>query len=397
MLKKAIFEMKSKLITVLVLLQFIPGLIRVKLCPAQSVLQEMQQEISEILELAKPSIVTISSKSSHSYSVTKDNGLLSIFSNDEEERTVRYRRLCSGLIYDGQGHIITKSNSTGDVDSLTVTIMDGSEHKAAYIGRDHDSGITVLKIDSGNLTPPRFSGGEDIALGSWAAIVGNSMGCSPSISLGIVNGLMPNGLMQISAMFSPGNNGSPIFDIQGNVIGMLIAQIDGLVADKGKALFPETGLAISMNRIQQIVIDIIESHENELGWLGIQFAGSDAATEQAEIELYQVLTKSPAHEAGLRKGDIILKYNNITLKDRFHLGELVRKTKPGSLVPINIVRGQTRLNVFARVGDRNAYFKIHNKSNGSGYYQSRSMDSQSPNLHKKANRLENEINQLKNR
>lgn len=355
----------------------------------------MQQDLSAILELVEPSIVTISSKSTHSYSVAKDNGLLSIFSNDEEEKTVRYSRVCSGLVYNSDGYIITKSHVAAKKPDMTITLTNGETYKAEFIGRDHGTGITVLRIDSPGLRPPRVNDDSNVTLGSWTAIVGSAIGCAPSISLGIINGVLPNGLMQVSAMFSPGNAGSPVFDTKGNIIGMLIAQIDAVVADRSTALFPETGLVLSMNEIRKVTDDIIDSYENELGWIGIQFSSADTMSESGRLSLFNVVMNSPAQRAGLRKGDILIKYNDVTLNSQHHLGELVRETKPGSLARISYTRDDTRLNVFVRVGSRHSYYSDNSGSMMSKYYQTGKSRSQVPHLQHKMNRLEREVNQLR--
>ncbi len=325
---------------------------------SQGVLEEMQKEMAGIVEKASPSIVTISTKTSQLCPAGRNDGILSFF-RDERTRTVYYQRICSGLVYNDEGYIITKSNVLYDHDEITVTLSDGTSIKPIYVGREKASGITVLKVGDKELAAPHLSDRGEIPIGSWAAVIGNSMGVSPTISMGIISGHLPDGMLQLSTIVSPGNNGSPIFDLQGNVIGLLVAMlnVDDQTVPIGHnhAIFSEVGIALSIHRIREIVDDIIASYEEDLGWLGIQFR-ANPELPTAIIEIYDIVLGSPADQAGLRKGDKLVKYYNHDLSNCVHLGDLIRKTKPGSVVPVSFLRNNTLLNVFVKVGDRNNHF-----------------------------------------
>lgn len=322
----------------------------------QNILEELEKEITQLVENSKPSVVSISSKSSQSYLVPKDNGLMSLFRSGTEEKTVYYNSICSGLIYNEEGYIITKSNRLDEYDEIKILLYDGTEYQPTYIGKDDETGITVLKIEADSLLPCKIGDNKNLKIGSWITILGNSMGISPSISFGLVNGILENDLIQFSAIVCPGNNGSPVFNIYGEVIGILAAQIEIVKAigiNHSHNLFTEAGIAFPIDKTCAIADVIINSFEEYAGWLGIELSSDSLVSENIVIK--GVLTNSPAHKAGLKKGDILMKYNNIPVVNPNQLGELIKKTKPGSMVAINFTRDNTPLSTLVRLGRREPF------------------------------------------
>ena len=373
---------------------------------SQNILDDIQKEVTKLVEIAKPSVVTISSKSSHSYLINKDNRFLSFFRENKEERTVFYNSICSGFIYNDQGYIITKSDNISEYEKVNVILYDGTQYNAIYIGQDQETNITVLKIEAENLYPAKLGDSDKVTIGSWATIIGNSMGVSQSISFGLVNSILTSGLIQLSAIVSPGNSGSPVFDCNGQVIGILAAQVDvvkKINESHDKNLFTEVGLAFPINKTRSIADDIINSYNEQLGWIGIQLKYNSLKSNN--LELTNVISNSPAAKAGLRKGDNLIKFNNTTLANPQQLGELIRNTNPGYTVPISFMRYNTRLNVFVTVGKKMQFTKrkvVAKAVEYKGYYwqafQSTRIDTNSYNksrLQNKVKRLEQEIFQLK--
>jgi S1-C subfamily serine protease len=359
--------------------------------PPQKVLQELQQEISTIIEAAKTSVVTISTKSSQSYVISKDSGLLSLLSHDEEERTVCYKNVCTGLIYDKDGYVVTKVGCLNETDEITITLNDGRQYKPSIIGTDTETGLTLLKIPSENLSVSQLGNSDDIFVGSWVTIIGNSMGVTPSVSIGLVSGVHHSDLLQLTATVNPGNSGSPVFDINGKVIGILIAK----VCVSENSINPENpdegGLAIPINKVRTIVNQLIDSYNNQSGWLGIQLA-DDSTTQK--IEVIDIIPNSPADKAGLKKGDVLTKYNYKSFIKADQLGELIQKTKPGTTIPISFIRGTVPLNVFVIIGWRQQYLNTL-----INYQQSnpKHTDDKIRNVSYNQNEIQNEIKRLEQR
>lgn len=318
----------------------------------QKVLEELQTEIIKVFEITKSAVVTISTKSSQSYKISKDAGILSFLSDNEEEKTICYKNVCSGLIYNDDGYIITKTGIFSENDEITVTLCNGSLFEPIFIGKDYETGLTVFKINADKICPPRLGNSDNVTAGSWITIIGNSMGVSPSVSVGLVNGILNDELLQLSATINPGNSGSPVFDIHGNAIGILIAKIGATGSVYNSNLFTEGGLAVPINKVRQIVDGIISSYQHKAGWLGVQL--NPESTSNEKIVIMNVISNSPADRAGLKKGDILLQFNNISIQKAEQLGKLIENTKPGSTIPISFLRDNTRLNVFATISRRNA-------------------------------------------
>ena len=321
----------------------------------ESILNQMQQELSGLIKIAEPSVVTISSKTSFSYPVNKVNKIFSLFSS-EEEKTVSYKMICTGLIYDANGYIITKSKELKDNEEITVTLYDGRTYEPEFIGFDPQTDIMALKIDSQDLTVPKFKRGEKIQTGEWIAVIGNSMGCPASLSLGLMNRFVKGDMFQFSAMVSPGNSGSPIFDIEGNVVGILMAQLEsrhGFRGGKIQSIFSNVGLALSIDKVDQVMQDLIAIHEDDSGWLGVLFKSDSLNGNRVVIE--EVIPNTPAHISGLMENDLVITYNNNSVESKEELVELIKATKPGSVIPINIIRQNNRLNVFVEIGNMSQY------------------------------------------
>ncbi|MBD3290464.1 PDZ domain-containing protein [candidate division KSB1 bacterium] len=398
---RGIVTMKSKIINLSIFcyLIFLSHKVPAVL-PQDQVLQQIQREISELVKKAKPSVVSISSKSSHSYIISKENGILSFFKDTKEKKTIFYNSICSGLIYNDEGYIITKNAELNEFEEMQVILHDGTRHEPAFIGKDGETGITVLKIDAENLQPPEISTSENIQLGSWVTIIGNSMGISPSISFGLVSGLMEHGLIHLSALVSPGNSGSPVFNIQGEVIGMLAAQIEVERDLTRENLFTDAGIAFPIDKTCAIADEIIRIYHEQNGWIGVQIEPD--TVHDGHLRIVKVLEGSPADKAGLKAGDILVKYNNKAPHHPRQLGRFIKETKPGSTIPISFLRSDAHLNVFVTVGKRKPY-SISNIAaddekkplKNVGYPHMRRDAREVIRLNNKVNRLEQEIDRLK--
>ena len=321
--------------------------------PPERILEQLQQEIKEIIEIANPSVVTISLIFSQSYQNSNNDGFFSFFRNKNKEKIYSYNSICSGLIYNKDGYLLTKNAKMVEVDKIKVTLNNGETHTPVFIGRDIITGLTVLKIDAKKITPAKFGDSDKISMGSWVTIIGNSMGISPTISFGIVNKNYENRLFEVSANIKPGNNGSPIFDIYGNMVGVLLAQTNNNDDLNIQSMFHEGGIALPSNKVKEITDNIIKSYIDKIGWLGIQVTSD--SLEHKKIILNKIVNNSPAFKAGLKKGDVLFKYNNITINNSNQLGDLIRKTAPGATVPISFKRGAVKLNVFVTVELKKLY------------------------------------------
>jgi len=313
-------------------------------------LEHLQTEIYQIIQAAKYSVVTVSAKTSHSIIINKQEGLFSFFKDSREEKKKNFWIVGSGIIYNHEGFIITTSSILADFKVIKVTLCDGTEFEAEYIGTDQRTGLAILKIEEKNLEPTRIGNSDEVAPYSLVMVLGNAMGISPCASFGFVNGFTDGGKFILSAPISPGIIGSAVFNLKGEIIGIITAQLDADVSMMGPTYLDysqHNGLAIPINQVARIVNEVIESHHQKTNWLGIEL-DSDFLTENKLI-VESVIPGSPAARVGLKKGDQLIKYNETDLLSAKILGNLINQTRAGTSVSINFIRHNRALKVFPRI------------------------------------------------
>jgi S1-C subfamily serine protease len=333
------------LITICLIFLNIPGLFSQN----SSNLVTLQTEIKQLIHSAKFSVVTVSAKSSHSY-FTKESGLLSLFKNNRQKKKDNYWTIGSGFIYNQEGYIITRSSILGDFDEIKVTLCDETEFDAEYIGTDQNTGLAILKIEEQNLEPTRIGNSDEVSLYSMLMVLGNSMGISPFASFGLMNGFSGEGKFIISAPITPGNIGGAVFNLQGEIIGIITAQLDADVSMMGPSYLDysqEYSLAIPINQVAQTIDPVIKLHHQKINWLGIKLATDSSRINTLIVE--SVFDDSPAARVGLKKGDQLIKFNETDLTSPEILRKLIIQTKPGTSVSINFIRHNRALKVFPRI------------------------------------------------
>ncbi|MBN1349894.1 trypsin-like peptidase domain-containing protein, partial [candidate division KSB1 bacterium] len=183
--------------------------------------------MNRLVESAKPSVVSISSKVNYSYTVASDHSAIPFFDKKEVTRTFSFRNVSTGIIFNKEGYIVTKSNVVQDAEQIEVNTHDNQRYLAAFIGFNLETGLAVIKIDATDLIPVPLGNSDTIKEGDWITLIGNSMGVLPSVSLGLINGIRKeDDLIQLSAFINPGNSGSPVFNTKGEVIGIVAARLN---------------------------------------------------------------------------------------------------------------------------------------------------------------------------
>lgn len=341
------FFMKKIIIISILIYGIATGFISAIYSQESAVLDKIQAEISSLIQYAKFSVVTIAAKSSHSYVVEENDGIFSFFREGKKEKKDNLWKIGSGIIYDSNGFIITRSTYLADFEAIEVKLYNNQKYEAAYIGTDENTGLAVLKIEAGLVEPLPFGDSGKLSLYSLVMVLGNSMGITPFASFGMINGYTPDDLLILSAPINPGNIGGPVFNLKGEIIGIVTAQVEPDVSFSGPVLRDyshQNSLALPINQIRRIIDGIIEMKDEDKGWLGVEFY-PDSLSEN-KLVLKSVIPGSPADRVGLRKGDQLLKYNEIDLYNDELAGKLIEDTKPGTSVSINFVRDHRYLNVF---------------------------------------------------
>jgi serine protease Do len=334
-------------------------------------LSSLEEEITNLVESIKPSLVTIETES-RTGSLEKSY----VRSLEKTKRPdIPAAFVGSGIIYTADGYILTTASVVGGMEIFKVTLPNGKFMRGKLVGTDDQSNVAVLKVEEKGLTPARLGNSDKVKVGSWLTVVGNSFGLPNAVALGLVNGLREDGFIQMSANVSPGNSGGPVLDTYGDVIGLVSAKLSEpsyinamrIYEDQtGRQSFtipaheielPSSGvsLALPINKVKIIADDIIKHGSVERGYLGIYPEDLDEKTlEKYNINkgvlVSEVVKGSPAEDAGLLEDDIILEFGGKGLKDASELRSLIQNAKPEEKVRIKILRDGKKIELTAVLG-----------------------------------------------
>ncbi|MEN6356566.1 MAG: trypsin-like peptidase domain-containing protein [Armatimonadota bacterium] len=244
----------------------------------------------------------------------------------------------SGVIFSSDGYIVTNNHVAAGAEQMKVTLHNGKQYSARLIGRDPASDIAVVKIDAHGLKYARFSNSDTLKVGDWAIAVGSPLGYESTVTVGVVSALRRgpfniNGqtlqlekLIQTDAAINPGNSGGALADINGNLIG-----INTMIASTSGGSIG-IGFAIPSNTAKNVAEKLIKSGKVDHPYLGVMYGPFDSdrrkQLEQGGIsglpkadgaEIRGVRPGSPAEQAGLQVGDIILKVNGKAISNSSHV------------------------------------------------------------------------------
>lgn len=268
--------------------------------------------------------------------------------------------LGSGFIFDANGHILTNNHVVANADEITVTLSDERKFKAKVIGRDEETDIAVIKIEVPKDLPFEDLGDSDsLKIGDWVIAIGNPFGLSQTVTAGIVSakgrliGAGPyDNFIQTDASINPGNSGGPLFNMKGNVVGINTAIYAG-----GQGL----GFAIPVNMAKKLVPQLIK-HGKVLdrGWLGVmiqpitpELAKSFGLSEDQKGALIgDVVSESPAAKAGIKRGDVIIKFDGNVITKSQELPGRVAVLQPGQNVVLTVLRDGKETNITVVLGKR---------------------------------------------
>ncbi len=310
------------------------------------VLLSLEQDITSLVESVKPSLVTIETASQIS---------------KERQKAAPSTFVGSGVIYTADGYILTSASVVAGMKSLKVTLPDKDPFRGKLVGTDEESNLAVLKVETTGLTPAKLGNSDQVKVGSWLTVVGNSYGLPNAVALGLVNGVRKDGFIQMSANVSPGNSGGPVLDTYGNVIGLVAAKLSEqsyisavrIYDEKKKAItipsrlieIPSSGisLALPINKVKTVADEIIKYGNLKRGYLGIYPQNLPANLRQAHaldkgVLVAQVVKGSPADRSGLSDGDIIIEFGGTQVIDGDHIRQLIKSKRADEAVELKILR-----------------------------------------------------------
>jgi putative serine protease PepD len=264
----------------------------------------------------------------------------------------------SGWVYSADGTIVTNDHVVAGARKVAVRFTEnGDPIDAEVVGTDPSSDIAVLKIDpskvEGGVKPLQLADSEQLEPGQPAIAIGSPFGLQGTVTSGIVsalgreiqspNGFTISGVIQTDAAINPGNSGGPLLDEQGRVIG-----INSQIATNGANANSGVGFAVPIDTVKQVVPQLKADGKIERAWLGV--STSDAAPRDGAV--VQQVTGAPAQKAGLRPGDLILRFDDRTITTASDLGQAVNTRKPGDTVKVEVQRNGSRETLNVTLGTR---------------------------------------------
>ena len=270
--------------------------------------------------------------------------------------------VATGVVIDASGYLIT-SSQVYEAASFEITFRNGRSYHATKVGIDNLTGIAVLKIQDSKFSPPTWAQSRVVGNGSWITVVGNSYNIPSIVYIGSMAGQTDEGLYRLAVNANPGASGGAVLDLDGNLIGILVAKESGSTGrdstnwsspDPRKSMLLRSlgaadgrCYALPLDKALEIASELIKNGKISRGYLGIASKNIQTITANGEkvdlgVRVTALETDSPAARAGLQKNDIILSLNSIPINNRASLIGAIRAHKPGDLIKIDYSRQNQR-------------------------------------------------------
>ena len=341
--------------------------------------QTIPGSFADLAEKLMPSVVNISTTQTV---VTKSNpfpgfefppgspfgDMFKDFGTPQEKQS---SALGSGFIIDEKGIVVTNNHVIDGAEDIVVQVNGEKKFKAKVIGADPLSDIAVLQIETNEkFIPVNFGNSDKARIGDWVVAIGNPFGLGGTVTSGIISARNRSiGLsryedyIQTDASINQGNSGGPLFNMNGDVIGINTAIL-------GRSGNVGIGFAIPSNSAKQVIDQLIEFGETKRGWLGVRI--QDVTKEIAEVEnlgkprgalVASVAENSPSEKAGVKSGDIILEFDGQAIQQMKELPMIVAKTKVGKSVKVKIWRNKKEITKTITLGrlETSEDFKVAEK------------------------------------
>ena len=275
----------------------------------------------------------------------------------------RYTKIAMGVVMDKDGHIVTTALISPRDEKLYVITTKGKKIEAEFLGLDSETQLAVIKAKDKTLTPIVMGEVKDVSPGAWVGLVSISPEDTPQITQGIVSSVSPEKL-RLNVWVTRGASGSPILDKDGRMIGLLrgvyteegpfiVEFREKEVAASGfafsRAEAPSSGmaLAIPIDIVKSVTVEIKEKGRVQRGWLGVRFYPN----EEGDLEIIEVEKESPAEMAKLEEGDIILQIQGKDVTSGEMVVHEIRSMKPGQTIALKILRDGKEQEVQVRLGE----------------------------------------------
>jgi serine protease Do len=347
------------------------------------------ESFADLAEKLSPSVVNISTttvieqKSREMPSFPPGSPFEDFFKQFEKPggKKRKAQSLGSGFIIDKSGYVITNNHVIDNAEKIMVILYDDTSFEATVVGKDPKTDVALLKINpkKTKLTAVKFGDSNKLRVGDWVMAIGNPFGFGGTVTAGIVSARGRNlsgsydDYIQTDASINRGNSGGPLFDMNGNVVGIntaIFSQSGGSVG---------IGFAVSSNLAKQVTDQLKQYGRTKRGWLGvlIQEISKEIADSLGMKSVKGALVSSateggPAQKAGVKTGDVILKFNGIDIDTMKELPKVVAGTPVGKSVPLVILRNGKTITLNVVLGELELAEKENLITKSSGNKKSKS-------------------------
>ncbi|HXW69681.1 MAG TPA: DegQ family serine endoprotease, partial [Dissulfurispiraceae bacterium] len=336
---------------------------------AIAILSKTDEAMAEVAAAVKPAVVNVSTtRTIKTPGIT--NPLFNdpffrqffgnAFGNPDGPRELKQASLGSGVIIDKAGYILTNNHVVKDADEIRIKLSDGREFKGKVIGTDQKTDIAVIKINSDHLPVLKIGDSDRLKVGERVLAIGNPFGLNQTVTAGIVSatdranmGISDyENFIQTDAPINPGNSGGALVNVRGELIGINTAIFSTSGGYQG------IGFAIPSNMAKAIMESLIKNGKVVRGWLGVSVQGVTpeiakqfGLKERGGALVGDVVEGSPAEKAGLKRGDVIIKYDGNLVNDPGQLKNMTASTPVGKEVLLSIIRDGKNEPVKVRIAE----------------------------------------------
>ena len=276
------------------------------------------------------------------------------------ERPRTQQSLGSGVIVDPSGIVLTNAHVVEQASEIEVVTADGKKHKAKLVGMDKRTDLAVLRIQGGGPYPAAALGNSDkVSVGDWVLAIGSPFGLEQTVTAGIISAkgrVIGHGpfddFIQTDAAINPGNSGGPLVNMSGEVIGINSAILSRSGGNVG------IGFAIPINMARKIYTELVAKGKISRGWLGVsvqmltpELAKSFGAKDTNGVLIADVIQDSPAQQAGLKAGDILLEFDGKKVESPPDLQRAVGLTSPGKVAQVKVWHEKSERQVQVKIGE----------------------------------------------
>ncbi len=319
-------------------------------------------DLIDLIKDLTPSVVSISTERRNSERDVQEKPSFQKFGNAHHsgkviDNSLETDSIGSGFFCDRNGHIITNAHVVEGADRIFVTLATGKILDARIAAVHPRVDLALLKVAPPiNIREVSLGKSDDVQVGEWVLAVGNPFGLGRTVTVGIVSGKgrflgfgPDDNFIQTDASINPGNSGGPLFNMAGEVIGVNTA-----IISTGKGI----GFSIPSSFISELIPSASESGGTRNGWIGVYIdegegtkSGSIGFRKPKGAVVDEVMTSTPAHQAGLKKGDLIIRADEKTVENGQDLSLIVSRSKPGQILRMTILRENKPRNVEVVVGN----------------------------------------------